>query len=224
MDETIRILRCHIAGRWSADEMARSFAHMRDLYNLRLLLEISAEDERDLEDFYFHYRDMVPWRRRKSKRYPPLPLLFPFAYSPFQSLPLDPAELNRLTGFVLPGEVLEVRRVSYASPGLKDFAGFGEIIGHVKDFLIYLLEFRERRRQLNSENEERELRNDALRIDNARRFVRLRNESVRADAEERRLIQWVDERQQTFIDLVDQQKVSGVEVVDEEPKNDREGG
>ena len=125
---------------------------------------------------------------------------------------------------MLPGDVLEVRRVSYASPGLKDLAGFGEIIGHVKDFLVYLLEFRERRRQLNLENEERELRNDSLRIDNARRFVRLRKESVRADAEERRLIQWVDERQQTFIDLIDQQKISGVDVVDEEPGNDRGRG
>lgn len=35
---------------------------------------------------------------------------------------------------------LSVRQIQYASPGFKDLAGIGEVVGHIRDLIIHLIE------------------------------------------------------------------------------------
>jgi hypothetical protein len=53
-----------------------------------------------------------------------------------------------------------------ADPNIKDIAGLGEIVGHIKDFLLKLIEIR-------SAREERRLRNESLRLKNTFKFLAL---------------------------------------------------
>jgi hypothetical protein len=47
---------------------------------------------------------------------------------------------------------------------VKDVVGLGEVVGHVKDLLLKIIE-------IVSAREERRLRNEALRLDNTRKFL-----------------------------------------------------
>jgi hypothetical protein len=53
-----------------------------------------------------------------------------------------------------------------AGPNIKDIAGLGEIVGHIKDFLLKIIETR-------SAREERRLRNESLRLKNTFKFLAL---------------------------------------------------
>jgi hypothetical protein len=53
-----------------------------------------------------------------------------------------------------------------AGPNIKDIAGLGEVVGHVKDFLLKIIETWTAR-------EERRLRNESLRLKNTSKFLAL---------------------------------------------------
>jgi len=78
-----------------------------------------------------------------------------------------------------PDEELEIRRIEYGSPGFKDLAGLGDIVGHIMEFIFRLIEHRSRR-------EKRKLENDRLRIENAREFVQLAKECGYTEADIRK--------------------------------------
>ncbi len=215
MNESTEVLRIEIDGRWSVSEMSRSLAHLEDLYNLRLVLEVMHEEWRDWEEFYMEFRHFPPFRKSMKRRMLN-PILFTYPFSPVPTIPLVPEELSRLSRLVYPNEQFQVQRIEYASPGLKDLVGLGEITGHVKDFIIALLDRWLNRRQRKLENDERVLRNDQLRIENARQFVQLAREVGYSDQELRTLIRWVDDRQETFIHLIEEGKIKKAYLLSEE--------
>lgn len=166
MKESIEIIRFEIDGRWTAAEMAKSLIHLEDLYNLRFVLQVVHEDWHDWEHFYYELMHF-PSFRRSLKRRMLHPALFAGLYPTIPTIPLEPRELSQISNLLYPQEQLEIRRIEYGSPGFKDLAGLGEIVGHIKDFVLAIIEHCSLRKKRNLENEERELKNEQLRIENA---------------------------------------------------------
>src|ERR1043165_855960 len=128
------------------------------------------------------------------------PMLMGFPFLPNPSVPLDSVELSRMVRLFRDGHQLSVVRIEYASPGFKDLGGVGVVVGHMKDFIIELLD-----RYLN--RNQRKLNDDALRIENARKYVQLAKEMGYTDAEIRGMIRFVDDRQETLVKLIEDGKI-----------------
>jgi len=221
MNTSSRTMRINIEGRWRAEDMANSLLAVRDLYNLRLVLEIMREDARDMEHFWLEMRHFPPFRRwMKHRRFHPMMLQMPFLQSP--TVPLDSEQLASLADFTLPNEELAVSRIEYASPGFKDLTGLGEVIGHVKDFLIRIIELWCDRDKRRLENEKTEAEIESIRIENAKQFVALAKDCGYSEAELRRITRWVDDRQETIIVLVQSGKIQTVNMLDDMSSQNRE--
>jgi hypothetical protein len=82
------------------------------------------------------------------------------------------------------------KRVAKARKALA--ACVGEMVGHVKDFTIKLIEHFSSKRSRNLNDEEHELRNQALRIQNARAYVALAKECGFEESGLRELAKTVD--------------------------------
>jgi hypothetical protein len=91
----------------------------------------------------------------------------PFLPIEGSTIPFSNKDLRGLDSLFYPEEKVKVRRVRYESPGLKDIAGVGEIVGHVKDFVLAVINLCVDRQKRKHKNEERSLKNDQLRIENA---------------------------------------------------------
>jgi hypothetical protein len=156
MDESVKVLRIEIDGRWSVEDMVRSFSSLQDLYNLRLIIQVTHEDLRDFDSFYDEIIHFPPFRLSKKRRM----FYQRFFVNPYFSTPtisLKSKDLRKLSTLLYPQEQLKVSRIEYNSPGIKDIAGLGEIVGHVKDFILRIWELGIiARRQRKLENEERE--------------------------------------------------------------------
>jgi hypothetical protein len=127
---------------------------------------------------------------------------------------LDEAQLSRLSRLFEPEERLEVRRISYASPGFTDLAGVGTVVGHIKDFIIKLIERRDSRRQRELNDERAALENDRIRLENARNFVALGRDLGYSETDLRLLAAHVDKKQEPLVRLIQQQKLRGVSTPD----------
>ena len=207
-------MRVNIGGRWRAEDMANSLLAVRDLYNLRLVLQIMREDARDMEEFWHEMRHFPPFRRgMKHRRFHPMMLQMPFLQSP--SIPLDSDQLASLADFILPKEELIVSRIEYASPGFKDLTGIGEVVGHVKDFVIRVIELVCERGKRRLDNEKSSVEIEGMRIENAKRFVALAKDCGYTEAELRRMTRWVDDRQETIIILVQSGKIQSAHMLDD---------
>ncbi len=185
--------------------MADCLANLNDIYNLRLILEIEREAVRELEDYYIDFFPLPPRVRRRLQR--TLPLARTELFLPSIRELSNPSELSSLANYFEPDEYLQVHKVQYASPGSIDLAGLGAVVGHVKDFLVRLIELASERRKRELENESMKLDNQAKRIENARLLVQLAKELGYTDAEMRKLTASVDNCQKPLLDLVETQRV-----------------
>jgi hypothetical protein len=203
MDETPRILRLEIDGQWTADEMAKSFRSLNNLYNLRLAIQIVEDRARDLDRYY------------RRHNYPPIDFLFDPVlrlqlFPPYARL-LDagPRELRDIISAVDSDDELRIRRVRYGSKGHKDLLGIGAIIEQLRklvgDIVRMPQEYQARREQIKK-----------MQIENARDFVRLRVESAEADRQIRNLAKLAATESLPLIDLADQGKLLGAELISEE--------
>jgi hypothetical protein len=215
MNSEERIMRCKIEGSWTTKDMIESLSSFRDLYNIRLGLQVVAEDSRDLEEIFYELQHFPPFRKRLKRRRLH-PLLIDTLLSGYGIGVVDPSRLQTL---VLPHEELKVRRIEYASPGFKDLAGLGDIVGHVKDFTLELIKHFSTRTNRNLKDEEQEIHNQALRIQNARSFVALAKECGFEDAEMRKLVLGVDSKQGPLIQLIENGKIQDVKMLDEKNEN-----
>ncbi len=199
-------LRLGIDGSWTATEMSDSFAEINYLYNLRLFLN-SIEDAEPYWDELYHF---FPPFRRKAKQFGiPNPFFFPHG-----TLVQRPDEIQQFSRIYFPEHVLQVSRIEYGSPGGKDFLGIGEILKQIREFIQFLIE----RRQA---FQEKQLSNDAQRIQNARDFVRLRLEFTRANAEIQEienngLAELVDDNTRAVQKLIDSDKITSVTMLEDD--------
>jgi hypothetical protein len=129
-------------------------------------LELLSEEAREIDHLRFEMMEMRPrsWRRRLG-RWGSIPLaLGPFGGSP----PVwDEAQFARLSQWIQPEERLDVRRIDYASPGSADLVGIGAIVGHLKDFMLKMIERQDLKRQRELSEERAELENERARLENA---------------------------------------------------------
>jgi uncharacterized membrane protein YgcG len=200
MDRTPRVLRFTIDGRWTAEEMAAFISSVNDLYNVSLIQRVAAED-------------MPRWERAIYGRV----VHGPPDFLPFIPHLIPPPDvlISRLSSLVMPDEKLQLRKIEFASPGFMDLAGLGQVIGHVKDFVIYIIEriFPPEAKTL--ANDEQRLKNDALRIHNAREFVSLYRD-VYAEIQVREMANKVDERQDIIIRHIHEHRIMGVTLIDDQ--------
>ena len=125
-----------------------------------------------------------------------------------------------------PRAELEVCQIHYSSPGFTDLGGMGTVIGHIKDFILRLIDYRvqSRRRVLeddqfvvetakkNLENEAIMLKNVQLRIENARQFLELAKNNGYSEEEIKKLIPPVVQAQETLVRLVSDGRIQSVEL------------
>lgn len=141
--------------------------------------------------------------------------------------------LSNHTKTQYPRAELEVCQIHYSSPGFTDLGGMGTVIGHIKDFLLRLIDYRvqSRRRSLEDdqiaventkkslENETIMLKNAQLRIENARQFLELAKNNGFSEEEIKKMIPPVVQVQETLVRLVSDGRIQSVELRDEVPEN-----
>ena len=129
-----------------------------------------------------------------------------------------------------PQAELEVCQIQYSSPGFTDLAGMGTVVGHVKDFIFRLIDYRvhSRRRSLeddhlaaentkiNLENEAIRLKNAQLQIENTRQFLELAKANGFTEEEIQKLIRPVSSVQETLVRFVSDGRIESVELREEE--------
>ncbi|HWN08678.1 MAG TPA: hypothetical protein VNO50_05295 [Pyrinomonadaceae bacterium] len=209
MNRTVEVLRIEMEGRWYAEELGSAASAISELYDLRFVLELMREDQRDWEVFYDELMHFPPFRRQWKRKLMRQQLM-PNPFLPPSSVQFDVSQLSRLHEYLEPDERLEVRRLSYASPGASDLAGIGVIVGHVKDFVFKLIDRHDTRRQRELNDERTAVEIERMRIENARSFVALGRELGFSESEMRKLAAHVDDKQEVLIRLVDQKKLTGV--------------
>lgn len=201
MDEGKKILRIGIDGNWTASDFAQSFEALDHLYNSRFIFALEAEDFRELR---MRYKDFGPYPHMRRMGYiAPSPLLHFGASIDADSL-------------LEPDERLFVRRVIYGSPGLKDIAGLGEIVGHVKDLLIKLIDVCSTGRQRELENQRRELENQKLQVEITKEYLALGDSLGYTNYEKRQLIAASIAEQQPLIRLIEEGKIVSAQLLDED--------
>ncbi|MFC1475531.1 hypothetical protein ACFLQW_00840 [Candidatus Zixiibacteriota bacterium] len=119
------------------------------------------------------------------------------------NLLLDPERWHQLAEMITPDEQLIIIQIRYGSPGFADLAGVGEAIKHIKDFLEFIVEKWTSVGKRKLEREEHKLRNDNLRIENARNLLQLAKDCGCGEADLRRMLPWVLERQDTLISMAE---------------------
>jgi len=101
---------------------------------------------------------------------------------------------------------LELIRIQYGSPGITDLVGMGEIVGHIKEFILKII-------KNVSSMDKRQLRNAQLEIENARAFLQLQKDYNRSQEDLHNLIEQINRRQQRIARLVTQGKLVSVEII-----------
>jgi HAMP domain-containing protein len=216
MNEETQVLRIGIDGRWEATEFAKSLTSLDRLYTVRFALALESEELHELRDFYLDapfppYPGSPRFFRRWAKLIPPSVLRA-------ERMPLitgsQPAVLT--SDLLEPQERLVVQRVLYGSPGIKDLVGIGEIVGHVKDLLLRVIEYWSTKRQRELENDRKELENQQLQVEIAKGFVGLARELGYSKKEMRQLVGSVVREQRPLIQLVAAGKITSADIIDKE--------
>jgi HAMP domain-containing protein len=219
MNEERQILRVGIDGEWEANEFATSLTALDRLYTLRFVLALEAEELRELRDFYMDapfrpFPGSIRLLRRWARLAPPS--IFRLERAPV----LGRGPLTTQASELLePEERLVVQRVLYGSPGIKDLVGVGEIVGHVKDLLVRLIEHWSTRRQRSLENERRELENQQLQVEIAKQFVGLAQDLGYTKKEMRQLVSSVVLEQRPLVRLIAAGKITSADTINNGPNS-----
>lgn len=185
---------------------------------LRFALALESEELRELRDFYMDAPfPPLPRSLRSQRAWARLapPSILRSGRAPLVGRGQAPIELA--SELLEPDERLVVQRVLYGSPGIKDLVGVGEIVGHVKDLLLRLIEHWSTRRQRSLENERRELENRQLQVEIAKQFVGLAHELAYPKKETRQLVSAVVLEQRPLVRLVSAGKITSADTVSGEP-------
>lgn len=213
MDEAIEVLRFEIAERWTVTDMRRFLASVDDLYHLALILRFIEHNRQAPEgkiDILGFFSDAGAHKWYSLREVSLIPRNFPSKLS-------ELLELSQGSDFLLPQKRLEIRRIAYNSPGVTDIAGVGEIIGHIKDLILKIIELKSSKQQRLLNNKELELKNQQLQIENAHSLVSLTKDIVSlakdigySETDLRDLAKRVIENQQILTNLVIDGKIQSI--------------
>jgi hypothetical protein len=222
MNEEKQVLRIGIDGRWEAAEFAAAFSAFDRLYSLCLGLAIQMDDLAAVEQFY---PDHLVFNRSISNNYLYRRgrLLNRLNFQADRTLLVTGSRISdQLSELLEPEERLQVLRVSYGSPGSGDFSGLGAIIGHLKDFLIYLIDILRDRPQRRLDNDHRALENEklkqeieGLKIENAKKLVALGQDLGYTRLQQRQMVAAVVHEQKPLVRLITDGKITSASSGDE---------
>ena len=161
------MLRVEIAGRWNAKDFSEFYDSMNTLYSLFSLIEIEQQSSYEFERLSREFFDFYPPGRSSPRRFRYY-LGAQRALAGGGYVPIDPAKFRDATTLLEDDEQLAVRRCEYASPGVTDFAGMGQALGHVKDIVLKCIDVWVGRRERELKNEILEHQRDAEALKNVR--------------------------------------------------------
>lgn len=226
MEDSRTIIRFEIRGVWTAEEMGRSLLHLHDLYNLRLVLQVLHENYPHwLElshDLLYAHEALFPLlrKRRIIHRKRILKALSPF----FPNLPLQSDELALISDLIHPQGRLEVRRIHYGSPGSKDLVGAGEIVKHIKDFILKIFDYSVSKEDRDLDRQKARQDIAKKKIENLREFTKLLEELNYNKAQIRRATGFLGDRHDTFADFIENGKITNVITLPKKKKSQIDGG
>ena len=180
--ETVRL---EIGEHWTASDLSDLIGYVDDLYNIRLFIGYAKEaPEVASRSGYFRDRLIEVLRRyvMETGEFVDLQEDDPeraLYHGPVFRQHLKSATDSRgavvfdLGGNVRPYESLVVRRITYASPGIADLAGLGEVVKQIKEFLLEIMRYVGDRDLRKTENEKRRAEVAKARIEAAKNFVSL---------------------------------------------------
>jgi hypothetical protein len=203
-----QVLRVEIDGRWTAEDMSSSFLAFGELYLIRLLLAIEEQSFRETRQIL------------ASAGLAPNPRLLLRQWLQQVGVGLRLSlfdKLQRLQAgqlFLSADETLAVDRIQYGSLGFKDLTGIGEIVGHIKDFILKLIE-------LVISSEKRREDHKKSRLELAKEFVKIAQELGYTRTEQRLIFGLVMQNQEQLIPLIATGKIKSARLVATEapPKN-----
>lgn len=218
MDEPINTIRIEMDGRWTAHELGELLVSLSDLYNIRALLTFMSKQEPDSETFVLNFLRQLSLQKADEQLNVPLrAILAPYAWG--GSIPLESRELSRLSQNVHPDGTLQVRRVNYSSPGSTDLAGIGVFIGHIKDIILRILDWRLEWEKRKIENQQAQAELDRIRIENAQKLIDIAKGCGYSDAELRQMISFADGRQEVIVRSIQDNRIRNVLLLDEWENN-----
>ena len=212
-DEPIAVLRVGMDGQWTAHELYASLYSIEYFYNAILFLQLCAY-QTFISDFREYLRNEFATLRPFEEDTPREVM---GAGGPVGFALEDATRLSQLIIALAPHLLLNVRRIQYGSPGFKDLAGAGEIVGHVKDFLLKLIDLAVTTRQRRLDVTERNVEIEAKRIENLKAFVELAKGIGFSEHEIRTMLKSADVHQDNLMQLALQMKIVTVEKVDDHP-------
>jgi hypothetical protein len=178
------------------------------------------EKGRDWEGFWLELLRQRSFQEdQENMGLPPRPIIAQYMWG--GGIPLESMELARLSQNLLPKGTLEVRRVMYSSPGMTDLAGVGSIIGHIKDIILRIIEWRIQRdeRELNNkkrilENEHAQAELSRIRIENAQKLVEIAKQCGYSEAELRKMVAFSDTRQEVIVRSIEDGRIRAVRLLE----------
>jgi hypothetical protein len=184
------------------------------LYNVRALLELEHSFRDDLDRLGADFYDFL--RKQGSRGHPEAAAagrLGDYLFNAERHWFLIDTSNPTSTSCILPDEyALSVVKIQYGSPGVKDLAGWGEVVGHLKDFLLKLIDLAtsHRRRTLEDDKLEEEIRRK--RIENAGALVNLAKDLGYTKAQTQKLVDFVYQAQEPLLSLAEEGKIHSVKI------------
>jgi len=214
------ILRLEMDRQWSCSDLGQMILAVNDLYNLRLILEAQNRYFSEVDHLIPGIRRPDPGGRQDRTTLPPdISAVAAQIGWPITSI-LSSEGLAHITTSAFPDRLLSLHRIRYSSPGVTDISGIAGIVGYLKDFLVFLIEWfgDRRKRQLECDRADAEI--VALRIQNVGRFISLAEKCGYGPQDVRQLIRFVDGKQDTLLDLVQQSKLREAVILERNPNPD----
>ncbi|MCH8042571.1 MAG: hypothetical protein IID44_02525 [Planctomycetes bacterium] len=234
------LMRLNIDGKWTVNEFADALQAIQQLYDFHTYCRwLSRTEQGRPRSRHLHrLMDMMDLDPMEADIF--LRFSFPNWHETDATLEsisttmsrvretLDSPEMEEF-GFAshLEGPV-DVARINYSSPGITDIAGVGEIIGHIKDFILSVIEMRlnsEHRnqvaRKLKIENDRSEIEMIQVRIETVDRFIDVARKAGFSKKQIRTASLSVDDKVDMLAGLVDMGKLTSVEIIDEETAAER---
>lgn len=217
MDEPLNTIRIEMNGRWTAHELGELLVSLSDLYNMRALM---SKQESNSEKFVLDLLRQLSLQKALQKadeqqKVPLRSIIAPYAWG--GGIPLESRELARVCQNVLPEGTLRVRRVVYSSPGSADLAGIGDSIGHIKDIIFRIIDWKLNREKLTLENQKLVIENELaqaelarIRIENAQKLVDIAKDCGFSEAERRLMISFADGRQEVIVRSIEEDRLRAV--------------
>jgi hypothetical protein len=186
MDSARLVIRLEMQGSWTAEDAGICFTNMSKLYEIGLFVALLNEDK----SFAMHYK------------------------IPYDHIGID-KKFELFASGISASKKLTVGKMRYASPGAIDLVGIGAVVGHLKDFVLKMVERSDLRVERKLNEQRLLLENQRLEIENARQFISLAREVGLSEIELRGIADLTRETGKGISQLIEQGKLTKVAVLDD---------